>query len=124
MGFLLVDSEWMGQPRLRRLWAKTERGLSEQGQFYFGILLIKNRRSRPAGLITKGKRTGCLPQLIFLRVHLDHLLSIARVGLSGTPIFEIRTRPVKDRWLIPPNQTILILLRLIINPSTIRMGMR
>src|ERR1041385_3150240 len=62
----------------------------------------KKSTVRPTGLIPKGNRTGCLPQLVFLRVHLDHLLSIARVGLSLTPGFETRTRPIKDRWLVPP----------------------
>jgi len=40
MGFLLVDIECIGQPRLTRLWAKTEMVLNKQGWFCYVILLI------------------------------------------------------------------------------------
>jgi len=44
-------------------------GIDQAGQFYFVILLIKNRRSKHCGFFTKGNTTGnllpAMQQLVF-----------------------------------------------------------
>ena len=71
----------------------------------------KNRRSKHCDFFTKGNTTGYLPpaleKLVFLRVDLYDLLSIARVGSLGTP-HDIGTPPVNGILASCPNWTMLI----------------